>query len=97
MGFIVSGICFLLAIYYVVTFFAFHKEAGSGFTTTILCLLFLGGVQLITIGILGEYIGRIHEEVKQRPLYIVGERVGIRRPFTTPIPKPEAELDTVNV
>jgi dolichol-phosphate mannosyltransferase len=75
-GFLVSVIAFLLAVYYFVTFFAFHKQAGSGFTTIILCVLFLGGVQLITIGILGEYVGRVYEEVKRRPLYVVRETVG---------------------
>jgi polyisoprenyl-phosphate glycosyltransferase len=75
-GFIVSIVAFLLAVYYFITFFAFHKQAGSGFTTIILCVLFLGGVQLITIGILGEYVGRIYEEVKRRPLYVVREALG---------------------
>jgi polyisoprenyl-phosphate glycosyltransferase len=76
-GFVVSGVAFLLALYYFVTFFAFHKQAGSGFTTIILCVLFLGGVQLICVGILGEYVARIYEEVKRRPLYVVREVVGI--------------------
>jgi glycosyltransferase involved in cell wall biosynthesis len=75
-GFAVSGVAFLLAVYYFITFFAFHKEPGSGFTTIILCVLFLGGVQLICVGILGEYVGRIYEEVKRRPLYVVRESVG---------------------
>lgn len=76
-GFIVSGISFLLALYYFITFFVFHKKFGEGFTTIILCVLFLGGIQLITIGVLGEYIGRIYEEIKQRPLYVIAERLGI--------------------
>jgi glycosyltransferase involved in cell wall biosynthesis len=76
MGFLVSAIAFALAVFYLVTFFAFHKQAGGGFTTTILCVLFLGGVQLICVGILGEYIGRIYEEIKQRPLYVVREKAG---------------------
>jgi len=75
-GFMVSAAAFALAIYYFVTFFAFHKQAGSGFTTIILCVLFLGGVQLISVGILGQYIARIYEEIKQRPLYVVREAVG---------------------
>ena len=75
-GFVISIIAFLLAAWYLVTFFAFHKQAGSGFTTLVLCVLFLGGVQLICVGILGEYVGRIYEEIKQRPLYVVRERLG---------------------
>jgi dolichol-phosphate mannosyltransferase len=75
LGFIASIFAFVLAIFYIVTFFAWRKQI-SGFTTEIVCILFFGGVQLISVGILGEYIGRIYEEVKQRPLYIVRERVG---------------------
>jgi dolichol-phosphate mannosyltransferase len=79
LGFLVSAVAFLLAIFYVVTFFAEHKEI-TGFTTQIVCILFLGGVQLISVGVLGEYIGRIYEEVKQRPLYIVRDRLGVAPP-----------------
>ena len=75
-GFLASVFSFLLAIYYFVTFFYFKKQAGSGFTTIIICTLFLGGVQLICLGILGEYVARIYEEVKQRPLYVVAEKLG---------------------
>jgi polyisoprenyl-phosphate glycosyltransferase len=81
LGFFVSFVAFCLAIFYFVTFFAWHKQIG-GFTTEIVCILFLGGVQLISVGILGEYIGRIYEEVKQRPLYIVRQRTGIDDPQT---------------
>ena len=76
LGFVVSGGAFLLAVYYFIDFVRHREKYGSGFTTTILCLLFLGGVQLITIGILGEYIGRMYEEIKQRPLYVVSEKLG---------------------
>jgi polyisoprenyl-phosphate glycosyltransferase len=70
LGFFVSIFAFLLAIFYIVTFFVFRKQI-TGFTTEIVCILFLGGVQLVSVGILGEYIGRIYEEVKQRPLYVM--------------------------
>ena len=76
LGVFVSTITFGLAVFYVITFFTRHKQI-TGFTTTIVAVLFLGGVQMIAIGILGEYIGRIYEELKQRPLYIVREKVGI--------------------
>jgi dolichol-phosphate mannosyltransferase len=76
LGFVVSGGAFLLAVYYFIDFLRHREKYGSGFTTLILCLLFLGGVQLITIGILGEYIGRMYEEIKQRPLYVVSEKLG---------------------
>ncbi|MFZ4666357.1 MAG: glycosyltransferase, partial [Prochlorotrichaceae cyanobacterium] len=45
----------------------------TGIATIVLAILFLGAIQLISIGILGEYIGRIYEEVKARPLYTLGE------------------------
>ena len=47
-----------------------------GQATTLVAVLFLGGVQLITLGIIGEYLGRIYDEVKGRPMYVVNEAVG---------------------
>src|SRR5512135_388738 len=49
------------------------SQAFFGQATTLIAVLFLGGVQLISLGILGEYIGRLYDEAKGRPLYIVRE------------------------
>ncbi|MEA2709503.1 MAG: polyisoprenyl-phosphate glycosyltransferase [Phycisphaerales bacterium] len=76
MGVFVSTITFGLGLWYIFDFF-YHRKPITGFTTTIVCVLFLGGVQMIAIGIVGEYIGRIYEEIKQRPLYIVREKLGV--------------------
>jgi dolichol-phosphate mannosyltransferase len=53
---------------------------GAGFPTIVISILFLGGVQLICLGIVGEYIGRIYEEVKGRPLWIIRDRAGFAPP-----------------
>jgi dolichol-phosphate mannosyltransferase len=52
----------------------------SGWTLMIISVLFLGGVQLICLGIIGEYIGRIYSATKRRPLYLVAEACGFDRP-----------------
>lgn len=48
----------------------------QGWTSLFVLVAFLGGIQLIVLGMLGEYIGRVHEEVKKRPLYIIRDRIG---------------------
>lgn len=70
-GATVSTLGFLLALSFVVRRLAGTEPAQTGFTTLVTLLLFLGGLQLIAIGLVGEYLGRIYDEVKQRPLYIV--------------------------
>ena len=74
-GFIVSLSAFLYMIYFLVKTMLFGDPV-QGFPTLITVILFLGGVQLLSIGILGEYIARIFNETKNRPTYIVREYNG---------------------
>lgn len=73
-GFIVAGLSFLLGAWYV-----FQKILGfsltPGLSTTILVISFFAGVQLLGLGLIGEYIGRIYDEVKRRPMYIVDRKI----------------------
>ena len=55
------------------------NEAIQGWTSVMLVMLFLGGVQLATLGVLGEYLGRTYEEVKQRPLYLIDRCMGFAK------------------
>lgn len=73
LGFISAAIS-ILSIAVVIVMRLSGNQAFYGQATTLSAVLFLGGVQLISLGILGEYIGRIYDEVKGRPLYIVSER-----------------------
>ena len=71
LGLFVMLVCFAAAIYAFVSYFTGDVERG--WTSVILSIWFLGGVQLISFGIVGEYIGRIYTEVKGRPLYGIEE------------------------
>jgi glycosyltransferase involved in cell wall biosynthesis len=71
-GFVAAGIS-ILAIPVVIYMRMTGSQAFFGQATTLISVLFLGGVQLISLGILGEYIGRLYDEAKGRPLYIVRE------------------------
>jgi hypothetical protein len=56
------------------------SRAFAGQATTLIAVLFLGGVQLISLGILGEYIGRLYDEAKGRPLYVLRRGPASPRP-----------------
>jgi glycosyltransferase involved in cell wall biosynthesis len=77
-GLMVSVTSFLLAVAFVIEKLTVGFEI-RGWASTVVIILFLGGVQLLTIGIIGEYISRIYDEVKQRPLFVVRELENLDR------------------
>ena len=72
MGIFISFLSFVGVIWTVIMHLIGQSVAGWASTTSIVC--FIGGVQLISLGVLGEYIGKIYLEVKQRPRYIISDR-----------------------
>ena len=77
-GFVVSFLAFLGIPYVIVNrLLGFYVE---GVSTLLFAMLLLGGIQLITLGIIGEYISRIYDEAKRRPLYLVRERRNLDEP-----------------
>ena len=72
----VSALLALVGIVYALSLRLFTSIWVEGWTALMIAVLFIGGVQLISIGILGEYIGRIYNEIKRRPLYVVEEYLG---------------------
>ena len=76
-GVFVACMGFAAALFFVLWRLTGSEKAPTGFTTAITFVLFLGGIQLIGIGVLGEYLGRVYDEVKQRPNFIVKKRTGL--------------------
>lgn len=74
-GFAISLIAFIYAIY-IVTVTLLYGADLPGFPTLVVAIMFLGGIQLLSVGILGEYIARIFTEVKQRPKYLLQSKEG---------------------
>lgn len=74
-GLIVSFLGLIYGSFLIIRTLIFGVEV-PGYASTIVTILFMGGIQLITLGILGEYTGRIYQEVKQRPIYLVQETYG---------------------
>ena len=75
LGLIVSAGAFLLAVVLVLAKLLGHVPV-QGWTSLAVLVLLVGGVQLVTVGALGEYVGRIYNEVRGRPLYLISERRG---------------------
>ena len=74
MGLTLSVLSVLLILYLIYAYFI-SEEIVSGFTTLAVLVSFFGGINLLFLGIIGEYIGSIFDEVKSRPLYLVEEFV----------------------
>lgn len=76
LGFVVSVVAFIYMCYILVKTIL-YGDPVQGYPTLIIVILFLGGVQLLSLGIIGEYLGRIFNETKNRPVYFVREKEGV--------------------
>lgn len=76
MGLLLTLATFVLAGIVVIAKLLNPEQSISGYASLMVIVLFLGGIQLFTVGLLGEYVGRTYRETKRRPLYVVGERIG---------------------
>jgi len=74
-GFVVSFLAIATALFFLVRTLLFGTDL-PGFPSLIVSIMFFSGIQLMSLGIVGEYVGRIFAEVKRRPLYVVAERIG---------------------
>lgn len=79
-GFVVAAISFLVGFWYVVQRIA-GVDLTPGLPTTVLVVSFFSGVQLLALGLVGEYIGRIYDETKRRPMYIVDKKINFSGPI----------------
>jgi len=77
-GFIIASTAFIF-IFVVFILRIFFQAGIVGWASTMSAILLIGGVQLITLGIIGEYLARIYDEVKNRPEYIISEKIGFRK------------------
>lgn len=77
-GFVIAALSLLYGVYVIVVYLAV-RHLPPGYTSLILAISFMGGLQLMVLGILGEYLGAVFDEVKRRPLYIINEVFGRER------------------
>ncbi|MFA6436469.1 MAG: glycosyltransferase, partial [Candidatus Gracilibacteria bacterium] len=72
LAFIVVVLSGASGVFYIINYFL-SPGSPQGFSTLIVGILFLGGIQLLCLSIIGQYLGRIFEEIKQRPIYVIDE------------------------
>jgi glycosyltransferase involved in cell wall biosynthesis len=101
LGLAISLFAFACAVYFVVSTLLFGADV-PGFPSLIVSMMLLAGVQLISLGVIGEYLGRVYEEVKRRPLYIVADSVGLALATSQPehpfaLPKaPASDVEAIH-
>jgi glycosyltransferase involved in cell wall biosynthesis len=78
LGMLIAFAAALTGLFFLVRTLLFGTDL-PGFPSLIVSIMFFSGIQLISLGLIGEYVGRIFAEVKRRPLYLVGERIGYRK------------------
>ena len=84
LGFFISVIAFLAIPLTVIA--RYSDIFVPGISTTLIIVLLLGGMQLMTLGVIGEYVGRIYDEVKRRPLYVVRDTTNVDTDAVGPRP-----------
>ena len=88
-GVIISGFGFVVGMVFIIKRLMGVEQAQMGFTTLVALVTFIGGIQLVCLGLLGQYLSRVYDEVKRRPIYIVRGRYGLADPA-----RPDDSTDT---
>lgn len=92
-GFAVSALAFLYGLYIVIDTLIFGSDV-AGWATVAAGIMFSTGIQLVCIGVIGEYVGRLYEEVKQRPLYLIDETISSSQASGDQFPIPDEYINT---
>jgi polyisoprenyl-phosphate glycosyltransferase len=85
LGLAISILAMIYASFILIRTIIFGADV-PGYPSILVSVMLLAGVQLISLGVLGEYLGRVYEEVKDRPLYLVADEIGIHKAKPTPVP-----------
>jgi glycosyltransferase involved in cell wall biosynthesis len=94
LGLLISFLAIATAVFFLVRTLLFGADV-PGYPSLIVSVMFFSGIQLMSLGIIGEYVGRIFAEVKRRPLYVVAERIGVARDVDDALVRGERRLAQV--